>query len=357
MKNKTSLLILITIVILSSCSNIRKNSFIGVKYKDSNWNKSIKSNTNKYDEILAKADNYDFIYSVLIAQHDSLLIEKYYNGASDTVAFNIKSVTKSITSGLVGIAIDKGIIEDIDLKLIDLLPEYFQNQEHKDKAEITIRELLTMRAGYGFHSTRDIFETDDWIENILNYKLDFSPGEQFCYAACESHLLSAIITKVSNMSTEEFARKYLMDSLNIKIAKWKKDPKNINNGNADLYMTSRDLLTYGQLFLNKGIYDGEQLISSDWINKSITVSNSNLTRCEDSKIIPFSGFGYHWWLENLNNHKAVIASGFGGNFIIIIPDLDLTIVTNANTNVSWQENGENVKKILNLIVELIKTIE
>ena len=357
MRKRTSLLFLITIVILSGCSNNRKNSFIGVKYKDSNWNKSVKSNTIKFDEILRKADNYDFIYSILIAQHDSLIIEKYYNGASDTVAFDIKSVTKSITSGLIGIALDKGLIESIDSKLIDLLPEYFANQQHSDKADITLRQLLTMQAGYSFHSTRDIFETDDWIENILNYKLDFQPGEQFCYAACESHLLSAIITTVSTMSTEEFARKYLFDSLDINFAGWQKDPKNINNGNAGLYMTSRDLLTYGQLFLNNGVYNGKQLISSDWITKSTLASNGNVTRCEDSKIIPFAGYGYHWWLDKLTNQKAIIASGFGGNFIIIIPDKDITIVTNANTNVSWQKNEENVKKILNLIDELLSKIE
>ena len=159
------------------------------------------------------------------------------------------------------------------------------------------------------------------------------------------------------MSTEEFARKYLFDSLDINFAGWQKDPKNINNGNAGLYMTSRDLLTYGQLFLNNGVYNGKQLIFSDWITKSTLASNGNVTRCEDSKIIPFAGYGYHWWLDKLTNQKAIIASGFGGNFIIIIPDKDITIVTNANTNVSWQKNEENVKKILNLIDELLSKIE
>ena len=345
------------LALFAGCINNSKSSYISVSYRNENWDVPQKNNRFENSEAILKAKNFNFLYSVLIAQNDKLILEKYFNGASDSVAFDIKSVTKSFTSGLIGIALHQKIIDGLDSKLEDLIPEYFENRQYVDKAEITLRQLLTMQGGYSYHSTRDIFETDDWVNNILNYKLDFYPGEKFCYAACESHLLSAIIAEKSGLSTEGFAKKYLFDPLKINIGDWISDPKGINNGNAGLYMTSRDLLSYGQLYLNHGQYNGQQIIPSDWIASSIINSNSELPRCEESNDIPFSGYGYHWWLDRLDNQRAIIASGYGGNFIFILPDLDMTIVTTANTNIGWQKNADNVNKIINLITDLIEEIK
>lgn len=356
MTTKTCISIVI-LALFAGCSNSSKNAYISVPYRDENWGVSQKNNRFENSEAILKAKNFDFLYSILIAQNNELILEKYFNGASDSVAFDIKSVTKSFTSGLIGIALHQKIIDGLDSKLKDLLPEYFKNQQHVDKAEITLRQLLTMQGGYSYHSTRDIFETDDWINNILNYKLEFALGEKFCYAACESHLLSAIIAEKSGLKTEDFAKKYLFDPLKINIGNWVSDPNGINNGNAGLYMTSRDLLSYGQLYLNHGRYNGKQVIPSDWIANSIINSNNGLPRCEESNDIPFSGYGYHWWLDSLDNQKAIIASGYGGNFIFILPDLNMTIVTNANTNIGWQNNADNVNKIINLLTDLIEEIK
>lgn len=356
MTTKTCISIFI-LTLLAGCTTTSKNSYISVPYKDENWGVFRENTHIKNSEAILEAEKFDFLYSILIAQNDTLILEKYFNGASDSVAFDIKSVTKSFTSGLIGIALNQKLIDGLDSKLKDLLPEHFNNQQYVDKAEITLRQLLSMQGGYSYHSTRDIFETDDWVRNILNFKLDFSPGGKFCYAACESHLLSAIIAKKSGLNTEEFAEKYLFNPLKINVGNWMSDPQGINNGNAGLYMTSRDLLSYGQLYLNHGQYNGEQIVPSDWIASSIIKSNYGLPRCEESNEIPFSGYGYHWWLDKLDNQRAIIASGYGGNFIFILPDLNMTIVTNANTNIGWQKNGENVNKIINLLTDLIEEIK
>lgn len=349
---------IILLTFLLSCqSREKQHSFIITDYKSNNWKTSLITDNILLSDALQNAENYNVLYSLLIARNDTLILEKYFNNTSDSSAFNVMSITKSITSALVGIAVKENLIPSEDSKIKDLLPGYFQEGINDDKSNITIHQLLTMQGGYNFHSTRDIFSTGDWIKNILNYPLSFKPGNEFCYASCESHLLSAVIYETSGMTVEDFASKHLFGPLCIHYVDWEKDPKGINLGNKGIFMTSRDLLRYGQLYSDSGKYKEIQIIPKKWVEKSIIDYSENKPRCKESKIIPFSGYGYNWWLDEFNGRKAVIASGFGGNFIMIFPEIQLVIVTTADNFVNWRENEENVNNIIKLVKKIIEIID
>ncbi|MFP4660902.1 MAG: serine hydrolase domain-containing protein [Halanaerobiales bacterium] len=290
-------------------------------------------NTGHYFDVMEqriKDDNYGFtnINSIITIHRGQLAFESYYNGYNQDTLFDIRSVTKTITSALIGIATDKGFIGDVNDKVIDYLPEYVDEINDSRFKELTIKHLLTMTDGM------------DWKEEYFNseevqrypvrtaFRLSFKnePGEEFRYSSLNSHLLSAIINKATGMSELEFANKYLFGPLNIKEISWAEDYQGINTGGFGLQLRTRDMVKIGQLYYNKGIWDSQQIISSDWINEStephVSVSNN-------------INYGYHIWTDNF----SYFARGYGGQLIMIIPDFEIVIaITSSTDQVKDNEN-------------------
>lgn len=310
--------------------------------------------TTSLNQVIDEVIKYNYLKSLIIIKNQKLIHEGYFNGATKSDAFNMMSATKSFTSALVGIAIREGYIKDINESLYDYFPEYFENNRNKEKRNITIKDLLTMQAGYSFHSTRNIFKGLNWSKSIINYSLEFEPHTHFCYAACESHLLMEIIARASQMSTKEFADEFLFTPLEINPTYWIKTPKGVNTGNAGLFLTTRDMAKFGLLYLNEGKYNNNQIIPANWIDSSFYNYALNLPRCQESEIVPFNGYGFQWWIKEFNNTITYTALGYGGQFIMIIPSSDMVIVTNSTRDVSWTETKRNVDKTINAIAKIIE---
>src|SRR5918994_653296 len=201
--------------------------------------------------------------SLLVSIDGEIVEERYFNGARSTEWANLKSASKSILSTLVGIAVDRGHLKISD-PMVKFFPEYLGATTDAAKKRITIENLLTMRSG--LESTSNVnygrwVASDNWVRHILTRPLMDEPGGGMIYSTGNSHLISAILTKATKMSTFEFTRRYLAEPLGIAIGPWIRDPQGIYLGGNDMHLSPRAMLKYGELYLNRGRILEKQIVS------------------------------------------------------------------------------------------------
>jgi len=254
---------------------------------------------------------------------------------------HLASVTKSIMSLLVGIAIDQKLITSVDDKVLNYLPDYSAGKNMIQRS-VTIKHLLTMTAPFAFSlksiNARPFEPLDrlrrqkDWVKFILSIMGKGQTLGRFQYSTPSTHLLSAIITKTSGMTTCAFANKYLFEPLGLpelkpiemtsfrledlfgaELGGWVSDPQGINTGGWGISLSPYDMVEIGRLYLNGGLHEGATIVSQDWIQA---------TRSEQVQ-----GYGYLWWLKTIGQQEAYAALGYGGNIICCLPEMNLLIVS------------------------------
>ena len=274
------------------------------------------------------AENMPYLWSVLVARNGYLIGERYFHLYNQNDPQAIHSVSKSILSALVGIAIEGGYIQGIHQRMMDFFPDYREAVGDQRFFEITIEQLLTMTAGFppnesppGFRNPYelDMLASPNWIEFIFSHPLAFNPGEEYHYSNADTHLLSVIITRATGISTKDFADRYLFEPLNIAVRGWMQDPQGYYTGGFRMDFIPRDLARFSDLFLNHGSIDGRQILSARWVRDSIRFH------------VPADqfGYGYLWRLYNIFDYNCYFAWGYGGQFILNVPELNMVIVTIA----------------------------
>jgi len=259
--------------------------------------------------------------SVLVSVGGELVEERYFRGASRQRPENLKSVSKSIISLLVGIAIDHRYLAGVDQPIAGFFPRFFAATKDAQKAAITIEDLLTMRSGLETTSNRNYgrwVQSPNWVWHVLSRPFVDRPGGRMVYSTGSSHLLSAILTRATGMSTLAFGRQYLAMPLGIDLPAWQQDPQGIYFGGNEMQLTPPAMLKIGQLYLRSGTLDGREVVSERWVRASLNPR----TRSR------FSGrqYGYGWWTRSLGGHLVQYAWGYGGQFIFVVPELDLVAV-------------------------------
>lgn len=306
-----------------------------------------------FERAFARAAELPQIYSILVVRHDRLIAERYFNGQTVNDANYIASTTKSFTSALVGIALEKGYIESLDEPMLDYFPQYVTPGLDPRKHRITIRDLLEMRAGYPFDSDdagdaqRD--RSSDWIDLAINRPLFANPGEAWDYSTESSHLLSAIVTEATGMPTDQFAELFLFGPLGIDLGRWDRGPDGYCVGGFSLHLAPRDMARFGQLFLRDGRIDGRRILSSAWIKDSVWRHSAAQRFAWQDVDAP--GYGYHWWLGKIAGLDVYHASGHGGQEILNIPALDTTIVTTSDAWMPGDPAWNNHQAILEVVAD------
>lgn len=293
-------------------------------------------------------DNYPNFYSLLIVRHGFLVYEKYYGGMTRDSANPVYSVTKSVTSALTGIAIQKKLIQSVDLRIGDLLPEYFTKVDNQQKKDITVENALTMTGG--LQSIDDNFGTfyqsSDWALHTISQPLSAKPGTKFEYNTGLPQFLSVIISKTSGMNLRKFAEENLFSKIGVTVRDWTHDSKGYYGGGFGLSLTPRDMAKFGYLYLHNGNWNGDQIIPQDWVQASI---HGHVT------VDKGLDYGYLFWVQQAQNSEngkswfAYHAAGSGGQIIIMIPDLDMVAVITANVT-GKSKDGEDT---LSLIPEYV----
>jgi CubicO group peptidase (beta-lactamase class C family) len=262
------------------------------------------------------------LLSLLVVRNGVIVAERYYNGSAANQSNNVHSVSKSILPALVGIAIEQGRIRGLDQPIYQLLPARYELTGEKRK--ITVRHLLTMRTGLAW--TEDwteyrIEEERDWVGAILAQEQVNRPGAAFNYSTGDTHLLSAVLTEATGMSTCEFATRYLFAPAGVTIEHWGRDPQGVFSGGYNVYMTPREAAKVGLLQLRNGRWQEQQIIPR-WLTEE--AAQPTWTDGE-------WGYGMLWWRREIAGYDALIAWGYGGQFIYLFPELDLMLVMTENT--------------------------
>jgi len=282
----------------------------------------------KLEELIATIREKDIsIHSFLIIRNGYIVSETYFEPYEQNTKHDLQSVGRSWTSALIGIAIDKDYIDGVDQRVVDFFPERtFANLDPRKEA-MTLEDVLTMRTGLEWVEVDGAFQamekSPDWVQYILDKPMVEPPGTRWNYCSICSHVLTAILQETTDINPRDFAEKYLFKPLGISGVVWIADPDGIPLGAGGFRLTPRDMAKLGYLYLENGQWDGQQIISSDWVEKSTqtyAVVNEKL------------GYGYHW--VTVTSMAGYAASGGGGQIILVIPDSDLVIVTTANTDES-----------------------
>ena len=282
----------------------------------------------KLNDAFNQAASFSELQSLVVSRNGVIIKEQYYRTGGANVPSDVRSVTKSITSLLIGIAIDKGILKSVDQPIGEFISPLVAGLS-ADKAAITIRDLLTMSSGFEWNELDNVIEYSNWwiapnqVQDLINRSLIAQPGQVFDYNSAALHLLSVILTRASNMKTQDFAQKYLFDSLGTTISYWETDNQGYNNGAAGINITPHDMIKIGQLILNNGTYNGKRIVSSEWIEQTIKFQITT------NNALAFGpGYGYCWWIgQNVQGNYA-FALGFGGQFIVVAPRLNLVVASN-----------------------------
>lgn len=326
-----------------------------------NYWKTVNPATSKIDsekllklEPIIKSD-YNNINGIVVVKSGYIAYERYFNGFGLDDAHHVASVTKSIISALIGIAIDARFIKSVDQNVLDFFPEYVSSPVDKQKQEITIRHLLTMTVPYPFedwHEPLDkICMQSDWIKYILNMLGEKGDIGTFKYSTAGTHLLSAIITRSTGKSAREFANTHLFNPIGIKeipdyemksfgfedlfgknIKGWVHDPSGNSTGGWGLTLTPRDMARFGFLYLNHGTWDNKQIIPKKWIDET-TMMNAHK-------------YGYLWWLREEEGVFAYLALGDGGNVICCIPEKNLVIAIASEFIVTPSDRWSLIKEYI-----------
>jgi len=286
----------------------------------------------------AISSDYRNIAGMVVLKEGKTQYENYFNACTATTAIHVFSVTKSIISILIGIAIDKGYIKDVKQKILGFYPDYVIKRGEKTIQAVTIEDMLTMTAPYKYRSApyTKYFTSDDWAKAALDLLGGKGSIGEFRYTPLIGpDILSGILVHASGQSVLDFARGYLFSPLGITVESkivfkdkeeqfaflkaknrsgWVSDPKGINTAGWGLTMAAVDMAKIGQLFLDEGNWKGKQIVSAQWIKES-TKEHSRWAELN----LPF---GYLWWPKIGNGYAAM---GDSGNVIYINPNKRIVV--------------------------------
>jgi len=270
------------------------------------------------------------LYAIAVTKNNSLVYEHYFNNKSSTDLFNDQSLTKSIMSILIGIAIDKGFISSLDEKIVRFFPELKQDTDQR-KQSITIREIMNQASGlyHEYLPRLDIFlALPDPSAYTLQQPLLTDPGSIFHYSNAASHLLSLIITKATAMSTLNFANKFLFGPMQIQKVEWMKMKDGYYDGSGllSIRLSVTDMNKIGLLVLDSGRYRSKQILSSRYVQQLLNPGRTYQTEWG----FPGSEYALCWYHKNYHGIPVIYGLGWGGQYNFIIPSLHTVITVNES---------------------------
>jgi CubicO group peptidase (beta-lactamase class C family) len=305
---------------------------------------------------------YEDVRAIVVQVGGRTVFRQYYDSPPEQYR-NIRSVTKSVMSTLVGIAVGEGKLR---LNLAELLPEYAA-QMSPDVARTTLRQELTMTAGFpdDLHFEDLPYTTSpDWVRSILG-QAERPPGEVFAYSNRSAHLVAAILVRATGRSVLDYARVHLFDPLGIDTRPaseppfsqqydagsvaasfaWPVDPQGLHTGAGWLTLRPLDLVKIGQLYLDGGRWEGRQVVPADWVRDATTQQ-------VDSRSMGITeGYGYQWWVTRAGDDPAFLAQGLGGQRIEVVPRLGLVVVVASEFDATHQGvDGDSIDYLVHWVI-------
>ncbi|MBT3207838.1 MAG: serine hydrolase [Bacteroidetes bacterium] len=282
------------------------------------------------------AENDSLARALLVIKDGYIVFEDYYGNGGKDQSTDLWSVTKSFSSALIGILMDQQTINSTDQLMSELMPSY------PEFNEISLHHVLTQTTGLSWAESGQLWVdwifSDDWVASALVRGQNNKPGKIFYYSSGNSHFLTSLVYYSTNKTPGKIAKERLFDPMGIEFdtlshsivynswddyltplsQTWRRDTKGIETASFGLYMTARDMAKFGFLYLNRGKWDNQTLLSEDWVRTS--------TKDHITNIYGRYSYGYQWYITMVGGHPAFLASGYGGQIIGVVPSLDLVVV-------------------------------
>ena len=335
----------ILIVVTYSCQKI-DDPVLNDQYWELSTPEAAGVNTAPLNDAISIANSATNFYSLLVTKNGKLVVEEYFNGFHENSRFHIRSITKNITSATAGIAFDNGTLGNLE----ESLKTYYPDEVNLFKSAITTKDLLNMTAGLRWDEDKEsspLFELiiQNPITNLLRRNLISIPGDAFNYNSMLPHLLADMISKESGLPYEDYVQQELFGPLGIEDFRWERDPQSAVWGGQGLQLTVRNLAKIGQLYLNGGQWEEKQILSSEWVKQSfqsqIEIPGADL------------GYSFQWWISESLDTKVVLGQGYGGQFLILLPEYDAMIISIQEYLISEQQGVEQPNTFLNEIFPLL----
>lgn len=311
-------------------------------------------------KLIREGKKFPRLHSLLIVRNGYLVIEEYFGGFDAERTHTLQSVSKSFTSALVGIAIEQGKFKSTDEKLLDFFPG-IKNIKNLDdrKANLRLRDLLTMRSGTDYHesgsnSPHDQLNSLDrgWDRFYLNRKMVTQPGTHFQYDSGAVIILSSMLKNRTGMHADEFAEQFLFKPLQITGESWFRNKEGHPHTGGGLYLKPRDMAKLGLLYLQNGQWEGKQVVPAQWVKQSIQ-KRVTFQHPRDNVI----GYGYLWWImapdpRGPGKEYIYAAMGFRAQYIFVIPEHNMVVVVTGDTY-SYADQRRPVKFIYSHILPAV----
>lgn len=265
------------------------------------------------------------LYSLVVAREGEILVAERFGGPPLTQPVNIKSASKSVLSAVVGIAIGRGVLSGVDQPIAPILSGDLPENPDPRLAEITVGDLLSMRSGLERTSGASYgawVASANWVRDVLSRPMTGDPGGSMTYSTGNSHLLSAVLTRVSGRSTHALAEEWLARPLGVDLPPWPRDPQGIFFGGNDMRMSPLALVRFGELYRNDGMVGATRVLPEGWVAAS----------WKPQGISGWSGYGYGygWFSRRVRGFAVHFAWGYGGQMVFVVPDLALTVVMTSD---------------------------
>jgi CubicO group peptidase (beta-lactamase class C family) len=300
----------------------------------------------RLSDVLRRAEQLPKLHALVIARDGVIVAERRFRGPALDAPVNVKSISKSIVSALVGIAIHEGRLQGVDQRIAPFFARYLRTNRDPALREVTIGHLLSMQSGLARTSGPSYgpwVRSRDWVGHILTQPMLGAPGGSMYYSTGNTHLLSAILTKATAMSTHAFARKRLARPLGFALPAWPRDPQGIFLGGNEMRLSPHALLRFGELYRNAGRVGRRVVIPESWVRESLTPRTRS--------VFSHELYGYGWFISEVAGHPMFYAWGYGGQFIFVVPDLALTVV--ATSAVRGPRDLEHLAAIHDLLERLV----
>ena len=297
--------------------------------------KELAAATEKYVNAVQEAKQD--IHSIMVVQKGKVVFEKYMGIGEKNTPHILHSVSKTFTATAVGMLYDQGLLS-LDDKVIDYFPEYLPENVNDNLKALQIRHLLTMNSGFEKSPDNVIKKNyDNWTRGFFEQEFKREPGTIFCYNSLSTHMLSAIVQKITGEKVADYLKPRLFEPLGITDFKWEESPEGVTNGGSGLYLKTEDLAKFGQFLLQKGRWNGKQIVSEEWVTMSSSKqvesvpAGRNTDELEEIRAAGFrpdwtAGYGFQMWLSRYNAFRA---AGSRGQNIIVIPDKNAVVVMTA----------------------------
>jgi len=261
---------------------------------------------------------------LLVARRGEVAAEAYWRGGAPERALNVKSVSKTILSALVGVAVGEGRIESLQVPVARYLPDYFAEVDDPRKRRITLRHLLTMTSGLettSFHNYGAWVMGADWVEGALDRPVVAPPGSRMIYSTGSAHLMAVALGRAVDRPLLPYARERLFAPLGIDGVRWQRDPQGRYFGGNNMRLAPRDLFRFGQLYLDGGRFRGYRVLPGSWVEESwMPRATSGWSRYR---------YGYYWWSREAAGRTVHFAWGHGGQYLFVVPSLEMVVVATS----------------------------